>query len=88
VGEARGLGMVGALELVQNRDPVIPFAERGKVGTLCRDLCVKNGLIMRAVGDTMIISPPLVITREQIDELVDRARRSLDDTLRAVRAGI
>ncbi|MGL4707077.1 MAG: aspartate aminotransferase family protein, partial [Aeromonas veronii] len=39
-----------------------------------------NGLVMRAVGDTMIISPPLVITEEQVDELVDLARRSLDLT--------
>ncbi len=84
VGEARGLGLVGALELVKGKDPITLFEERGKVGTVCRDHCVKNGLIMRAVGDTMIISPPLVITKEQIDELVDKARRSLDDTLKSV----
>ena len=48
------------------------------VGTLCRDLCIENGLVMRAVRDTMIIAPPLVITHAQIDELVEKARKSLD----------
>ena len=87
VGEARGLGMVGALELVAAKDPVTPFAEKGKAGTLCRDRSVSNGLVMRAVGDTMIISPPLVISRDEVDELVAKAGRALDDTLAAIRAG-
>ena len=88
VGQARGLGLLGALELVKAKDPIALFEERGKVGIACRDHSVRNGLIMRAVGDTMIISPPLVITRAQIDELMDKARRSLDDTLKTVRAGM
>ena len=46
----------------------------------CREFCFNNGLVMRAVGDTMIISPPLVITEEQVDELVKLARISLDLT--------
>jgi putrescine aminotransferase len=86
VGEARGVGMLGALELVKCREPVTLFDERGKVGTICRDICVRNGLVMRAVGDTMIISPPLIITHAQIDELLEKARKSLDDTLEAVKA--
>jgi putrescine aminotransferase len=86
VGEARGLGLVGALELVKKKEPLTLFDERGKVGTLCRDLCVENGLVMRAVGDTMIISPPLVITRAEIDELIEKARKSLDLTHKAAKA--
>jgi putrescine aminotransferase len=85
VGEARGIGMVGALELVKKKDPITLFDERGKVGTICRDTCVEQGLVMRAVGDTMIISPPLVITKTEIDELVEKARKSLDLTHKAAK---
>ncbi|WP_222542105.1 aspartate aminotransferase family protein [Ferrimonas balearica] len=80
VGEARGIGMVGALELVADKATGARFDEKVGAGTLCRDFCIECGLVMRAVGDTMIISPPLVITESEIDELVARARRSLDLT--------
>ena len=79
VGEARGVGMVAALELVKNKKTRERFAEPG-VGMLCRQHCFQNGLVMRAVGDTMIISPPLVINEEEIDELIVKARRCLDAT--------
>ena len=65
------------------------FPDVGKVGTLCRDRSFMNGLVMRAVRDTMIISPPLVVTHEEVDELVARARKTLDDTADALkRAGM
>jgi len=80
VGEARSVGLLGALELVRDKRTRQFFANRGEVGTICRDYCFGNGLIMRAVRDTMIVSPPLVITRAQIDELADKARRCLDLT--------
>lgn len=85
VGEARGVGMLGALELVKSREPRTWFEPRGKVGERCRDNAIRNGLVMRATRDTMIIAPPLVITRDQIDELVDKARRTLDQTLEQLR---
>jgi len=80
VGEARGIGFIGALELVKNKETRERFAPLGDVGTLCRDFCFANGLVMRAVWDTMIISPPLVMTHAEIDELVKRARHCLDLT--------
>ncbi len=80
VGQARGLGMVAALELVANKETGERFDSKVGAGTVCRDNCIESGLVMRAVGDTMIISPPLVITEAEIDELVARARRSLDLT--------
>jgi len=46
-----------------------------------RDFCFNNGLIMRAVGDKMIISPPLVMSQSEIDELIEKARLCLDLTL-------
>ncbi len=85
VGEARIVGLIGALELVRDKATRACFSDPGEVGTLCRDLCIENGLVMRAVRDTMIIAPPLVITHAQIDELIEKARKSLDMTLAELR---
>ncbi|WP_153770757.1 aspartate aminotransferase family protein [Labrenzia sp. CE80] len=81
VGEARMTGLMGAMELVPekgNRQKA--FADKGSVGTLCRDISFKNGMVMRAVGDSMIISPPLVLSHEEADQLVTIARKTLDET--------
>ncbi|WP_428699680.1 aspartate aminotransferase family protein [Stappia sp.] len=86
VGEARMVGLVGALELVPARgDRARKFASVGEAGTLCRDLCFENGLVMRAVRDSMIISPPLVLTREEADDMVARIVRTLDQTHAALK---
>jgi len=86
VGEARCTGLLGALELVRDKATRRFFDKRGEVGTICRDFCFENGLIMRAVRDTMIVSPPLVITPAQLDELAEKAWRCLDLTLERCRA--
>jgi putrescine aminotransferase len=80
VGEARMVGLIGALELVKDKAKRVAFPDPGEVGVICRDLCIANGLVMRAVRDTMIVAPPLVITHAQIDELVEKARAALDQT--------
>ncbi|MEF9897025.1 MAG: aspartate aminotransferase family protein [Pseudomonas sp.] len=84
VGEVRGLGMLGAIELVKDKASRTRYEGQG-AGMICRQHCFDNGLIMRAVGDTMIIAPPLVISREEIDELVEKARKCLDLTLEALK---
>ncbi len=86
VGEARCKGLLGALELVRDKDAGERFPDRGHAGTICRDICFENGIIMRAVGDTMITSPPLVITTDQIDELVALAEKCLDQAAAALRS--
>jgi putrescine aminotransferase len=90
VGEAQTCGLMGALLLVKDKtgrgDRGTPFASDLEVGMICRGHCFANGLIMRAVGDRMIIAPPLVITRAQIDDMVALIRRCLDLTLADVRA--
>ena len=63
------------------------FQQRGTVGLVCRDHCFKNGLIMRAVRDTMIMAPPLVMTKENVDELIEKANRCLDLTARDIGVG-
>ncbi len=81
IGEARICGMMAAIELTPDKVARAPFAgERGQAGLICRDICFANGLVMRSVGDTMVISPPLVITKPQIDELIELAFKSLDMT--------
>jgi len=80
VGEVRGVGLLGAIELVKDKATRARYEGRG-VGMICRQFCFDNGLIMRAVGDTMIIAPPLVISEAEIDELVAKARKCLDLTL-------
>jgi putrescine aminotransferase len=85
VGEARSLGLFGALELVPRKPSREFFPQRGTVGTRGRDLAIRNGLVMRAVWDTLIVAPPLVITRPQIDELVSKAVQTLDELHQEVR---
>jgi putrescine aminotransferase len=80
VGEARMKGLTGALEIVKNKTTMARFPDEIGAGGRCRDTSIaKHGLVMRAVGDVMVISPPLVITREECDALVERARIALDD---------
>jgi putrescine aminotransferase len=80
VGEARIVGLIGALELVKDKSKRQFFDDRGKVGSLCRDICFNSGLVMRAVEDTMLLSPPLCITKNEIDELIEHVNQSLDQT--------
>lgn len=84
IGEVRGIGFLGACELVQDKAARKRFEPLGRVGTVCRDFSVQNGLIMRAVRDTMVLSPPLTISEAEIDELVEKARRTFDMTAEAV----
>ncbi|MEY2866863.1 MAG: hypothetical protein RIQ43_889, partial [Pseudomonadota bacterium] len=84
VGEVRIAGMVGALELVPNKAERKFFADRGKVGGLCRNIALSNGLILRATYDSMLLSPPLVISRSEIDELFEKTWKSLNETAKAL----
>jgi putrescine aminotransferase len=81
VGDAETCGLMGALLLVKDKAGLKPFAPEVGIGMVCRGHCFREGLIMRAVGNRMIIAPPLVITRAQIDEMMDLIRRCLDLTL-------
>ena len=76
---------MGALQLVKEKARGTAFDPSLEVGMLCRGYCFGNGLIMRAVGDRMIVAPPLVITTAQVDEMVALVRRCLDLTLAEVK---
>jgi putrescine aminotransferase len=58
------------------------FPNGSEVGAICRDFCFNGNLIMRASGDRMLLSPPLVITRTQIDEIIEKAKHAIDATAR------
>lgn len=85
VGETRMVGLMGALEIVKDKSSLERFDKDDGVGGICRDLLVNNGLVMRAVGDTIVVAPPLVLTHAQADELVEKAWKCLDLTAEAVR---
>ena len=80
VGEVRSLGLIGAVEIVAEKASRARFGgKEGVAGPIVRDLCIKNGLMVRAVRDTVVMSPPLIISHAEIDRLVDTIRRSLDE---------
>jgi putrescine aminotransferase len=86
VGEAKLVGLMGSLALTPDKARRAKFAaEAGTVGLRCRERCFANDLVMRHVGDRMIISPPLVIRPEEIDMLIERTSRALDETLAEIR---
>lgn len=86
VGEVKIVGMMGSLALTPHKVTRAPFAEPGTAGLICRERCFANNLIMRHVYDRMVISPPLVISKDEIDTLVERARKSLDEALEQLKA--
>jgi len=82
VGEAVIEGLIGAVALTPHKQSRAAFAsEKGTIGLICREHCFENGLIMRHIGDRMVISPPLCITRDEVDILLARAIKALDLTL-------
>ncbi len=78
VGEVRSFGLIAAIELVADKPSRRRFAGDGTVGTRCRDLCFAHDLVARAVGDTLVLAPPLVIEEAEVDELVHRIAVVLD----------
>jgi len=86
VGVANAVGLIAGLVLVKNKATLEMFAADKAVGMVCRGHMFDNGMVMRAVGDRMIVAPPFVITREQIDEMMALIRRCLDKTLDDVKA--
>jgi putrescine aminotransferase len=87
VGEAKIVGMMGSIALTPHKESRAKFAsEPGTVGYIVRERCFANNLVMRHVGDRMIISPPLVLTRDEADILIERARKSLDEAHQQLKA--
>lgn len=82
VGEVRGVGLLAAIELVPEK-PRRSFFPRDKdVGSHCRNYCFKSSLVMRAIRDTMVLSPPFIVTEKEVDEIIAKAKDAIDQTAR------
>ena len=86
VSGAEACGFVAGFLLLKDTTSQERFPSDAGVGMICRKHCFENGLIMRAVGDRMIISPPLTLSFNEIDELIALIRMALDLTLEELRA--
>ncbi len=85
VGEARMVGLMGAFELVKDKESMVRFDEKQGAGAVYRDNAIANGVCLRASGDTIICAPPFTLSHAEADELIDKAIISLDQTHAALR---
>ena len=85
VADAETCGFVGGLALMKDKQNHIPFDENLGIGMICRNHCFASGLVMRAVGDRMVIAPPLCTTKAQIDDMMALINQALNATLSDVK---
>jgi len=78
VGEVRSIGLMGAIEIVKDKATKERFLPSGSAAVTVRDHAIANGMMLRATGDTMILSPPLIWTRDTIDMACERIGKALD----------
>jgi 4-aminobutyrate--pyruvate transaminase len=88
VGEVRGVGLIAAVELVADKASKAKFDPPGKVGLYVYEKAHEHGLIIRSIQDSIAFCPPLIITETQVDEVVARFTRTLDETQAWIRAGM
>lgn len=84
VGEVRGVGLMAAVELVKNKETKEPFDATAGIGAYLAKRAMEHGLIVRAIGDVIAFSPPLVITAAEIELLLSRFEHALNDTTRRI----
>ena len=80
-GETRGIGLIGAVELVADKKTRRPFDPAHGVGAKAVAFCQQRGLICRMLGDAVALCPPLIMTRAEVDEMFAMLKGALDDTL-------
>ena len=81
VGNARGVGLIAGVEIMADKNRRTPFPATAKAGIVVQEECHKAGLIVRAIGDRIAFTPPLVITANEIDEMLSKFRKGLDAAL-------
>ncbi|HSZ74705.1 MAG TPA: aminotransferase [Rhizomicrobium sp.] len=82
VGEVRGIGLLAAIELVPNKPAREFFAKDLDVGLHCRNYCFSSGLVCRAIRDTMVLAPPLIISESEVEEIIAKLKAAIDATAR------
>lgn len=80
IGEVRGVGLICGIQMVRDKEKKTLFGKDEDAGSHCRNYCFENNLIMRGVGNSMVLSPPLTISKGEIDELLEKAERCFDST--------
>ncbi len=85
VGEAQSIGLMGGLQLAADKKTRTRFEKPDAIGALVRNHALANGLVLRATGDRMLASPPLVISHEEVDEMARIARIALDAAWKELR---
>ncbi|MEP9398864.1 aspartate aminotransferase family protein [Mesorhizobium sp. KR2-14] len=86
VGEVRGVGLIAAIETVADKATKAPWGQVGALGALVNGQLQQNGVISRAMGDSIAFCPPLIITKAQVDDIIVALRTSLDAALAQVKA--
>jgi len=82
VGEARSLGLIGGIEIVAEPGTNQRFTgEEGMAGPIVRDICIRRGLMVRAIRDTIVFCPPLIVSHAELDQLVDTIKVALDEAM-------
>ena len=84
VGNVRGVGLIGAIELVADKETKAKFPAEAAVGPYCLKRCLDHGLILRNLGDALAFCPPLIIDDKELDELFGKFDRALAETLEYV----
>ncbi len=82
IGEVRGVGLMGALELVGDKEKKTPFPPEQMVAEKIAIVALENGLICRPIGQAIIVAPPFVISRDQIDELFSKLKKTIEQVVR------
>ena len=88
VGEFTGVGLIGGIELVEDKTARSYFAKERGVGAMVEANALRRGLILRVVGDRIAFSPPLIITATELREMAARLRGALGDTLAELGTGL
>ncbi len=80
VGEVRGIGLMGGVETVRDKASREPFAPSDGIGPYLSDRLQEHGVVTRVIGDTAVFAPPLIITGDEIGEMLDSLGQALDET--------
>ena len=88
VGEPRGVGLIAGVELMLDKKKRVPWPAARKIGFMVQERAHERGLVLRAIGDRVAFSPPLIITEDQIVEMFRRFRGALDDVWAVVKSEV
>lgn len=80
VGDVRSSGLMGAVEIVADKPSKRSFELAQGIGAQCAVFCQEHGLIVRAIGDSIALCPPMTIKEDEINSIFDRLEKALDDT--------